>query len=287
MCPAFPCLNDAAVADRQLDRATSLAQLVSLSRSAGLVVPPGGVSTVARAELASVLTGPGADVLDRLRQFTLARLDDEPSTDRRVWTLLDAAAVLKALGAAEDAAWLLDSAEALTKPSAGGPPALEPIAAFELAEALYGLPTEDLAKRSRVAKGMTLTAARSMTAIRDLDAYEALPADLAQDAAVAALARERAKSVIEVEYERLLQTMDNARTIEVYARDLDERARSYELDIDIGPILARVDELAAEGTDSPDWPGAADEPHDGSDDADADLHQIFRQLGDDDTDADP
>jgi hypothetical protein len=81
----------------------------------------------------------------------LAELDDEPSTDRRVWTLLDAAAVLKALGAAEDTAWLLDSAEALTEPSAGGSSALEAIAAFELAEALYGLPTEDPAKRNRVA----------------------------------------------------------------------------------------------------------------------------------------
>jgi hypothetical protein len=216
----------------------------------------------------------------------LAELDDEPSTDRRVWTLLDAAAVLKALGAAEDTAWLLDSAEALTEPSAGGSSALEAIAAFELAEALYGLPTEDPAKRNRVAMGMTLAAARSITAIRDLDAYEALPADLAHDADVAALAHERAQSVIEAEYEQLLQTMDNPRTIEVFAKDLGERARSYDLAIDIGPILDHADGLAAEATDSPDWPGAADEPNDGSGGANADLHRIFRQLGDDNTDAD-
>jgi hypothetical protein len=278
-------LDDAAVADRQVDRAASLVQLVSLGRSAGLVAPPRGFSTVARAELASVLTGRRAGVLDRLRQFTSGDLAHESSPDRCVWILLDAAPMLKALGGPGDTAWFFDSAEALTEPGAGSSPALEAIAAFELAEALYDLPTEDSPRQGRVATTLALAAARGITAMRDLDAYEALPADLAQDAGVAALVRERAQSVIEVEYERLFQTMDNARTIEAFASDLDERARSYELDIDIGPILDRADELAAEGTDSPNWPGAADEPHSSGND-DADLHQIFRQLGDDDTDAD-
>jgi hypothetical protein len=70
---------------------------------------------------------------------------------------------------------------------------------------------------------------------------------------VAAPSYERAQSVIEVEYEQLLQTMDNPRTIEVFAKDLGERATSYDLDLDIGPILDHADELTAEATDSPNY----------------------------------
>jgi hypothetical protein len=275
-------LDDAAVADRQLDGAGSRAQLVSLSRSAGLVASPGRATTVARAELASVLTGRRADVMEKLRQFTLADLASEQYAGRSAWILLDAAAVLKAVGAAGDTTWLFDRAEALTESGSGGPPALQAVEAFELAEALYGLPTEDPARQNRVAKGLTLAAAQSIAAIRDLDAYEALPADLADEADVAALARERAQSVIDVECEQLLQKTDNARSIEIFATDLAERARSYGLDIDIGPILDRADELAAQPASLPDWPGVVDEPYD---DGDADLHQLFLQLGDDAKDA--
>jgi hypothetical protein len=280
-------LDDTAVADRQLDRAASRAQLVSLSRSAGPIASPWRASTAARAELASVLTDRRADVLKKLRQFTLADLANEPPAGRSIWILLDAAAVLKALGAAEDTTWLFESAEALTESGSGTPPALQAVETFELAEALYGLPAEDPARPTRVAKGLTLAAARGIAAIRDLDAYEALPAHLADEPDVAALARERAQTVFDDEREQLLQTTDNARSIEVFATDLGERARSYGLDIDIGPILDRADELAAKPTSLPDWPGLVDEPDDGSDDADADLHQLFLQLGDDakDTDA--
>jgi hypothetical protein len=279
-------LDDAAVADRQLDRVASLAQLVSLNRSAGLIAPPGGASGVTRAELASVLTSRRADVLEKLSQLTLVDLDNESFTARRVWTLLDAAAVVKALGFAPDTAWLFDRAEALAEPGSGDPPALQAVETFELAEALHGLPAEDPARRYRVAKRLALAAACGIAAIRDLDAYEALPAELARDADVAACARERAQSVIEVEYEQLLQTIDDARTIEVLATDLDERATSYGLHIDIGRILDRADELAAQPASLPDWPRAVDEPDDRTDDADANLHQIFLQLGDDDKDAD-
>lgn len=108
-------LDDAAAADRQLDRAAGLAQLVSLSRSADLIAPPSGVSAAARTELANVLTSRRADVLEKLRRFTLADLADVPSADRRVGILLDVAAVLKALGTAEDTAWLFQLSEALTE----------------------------------------------------------------------------------------------------------------------------------------------------------------------------
>jgi len=279
-------LDDTAVADRQLDQAASRAQLVSLSRSAGLNASPGRAPAVARPELASVLTGRRADVLEKLMQFTLADLAGEPSAARHVPILLDAVAVLKAVGAAEDTAWLLDCAEALAAPDSGGLAGLEAVETFELAEAVYGLPAEDPARRGRIAKGIALAAARGIAAIRDLDAYQALSADLAQDADVTAVARERAQSVIEVEYEQLLQTTDNPRTIEVLAADLGERAKSYGTDIDIGPILDRADELAAESTLMPDWPGAADEPDGGGDDTYADLNQVFLQLDADDRDAD-
>ncbi|HEY1626184.1 MAG TPA: restriction endonuclease, partial [Streptosporangiaceae bacterium] len=145
-------LDDAAVADRQLDRAASRAQLASLSRSAGLVASPGRAPTVARAGLASVLTGRRADVLEKLRQFTLADLANEPAAARHIRILLDATAVLIALGSAGDTTWLLDRAEALSASGSGDPPALEAVETFELAEALYNLPAEDPARQSRIAR---------------------------------------------------------------------------------------------------------------------------------------
>lgn len=274
-------LDDTAVAEQQLDRVAILAQLVSLNRSAGLMPPPGRPSTVTRAELASVLASRRADVVKKLRRFTLADLDNEPPTSRRVSILLDATAVLKALGAAGDTAWIFDRAEALTEPGCGGSPSLEAVEGFELAEALCSLPADDPTMRSRIVKRITLAAVRGIAAIRDLDAYEALSAELAQDADVVALARERARSVIELECEQLLQATENARTIEVFATDLGERARSYSLDIDMGPILDRADELAVESASLHDWPAAVNEP-----DAETDLHQIFRRLGNENNDVD-
>jgi hypothetical protein len=274
-------LNDAAVAEQQIDRIACLAQVVSLSQIAGLNALPGRARAVARAELARALTARRVDMLDKLRRFALADLSAEPSTDRRVWIVLSVAPVLHALGTAADTAWLLDRAEELVDLESGNPPALQAIEAFELAEALYDLPTEDPDRRSRIAKALTLVASGAITAIRDLDVYETLPAQLAQDPKVAALARERARSVIEAEYDHLRQTIENARTIEVLARDLGERARSYGLDIDINPILDHADELAAQPTSLPDWPETAGDLYSDAHETDTDLSQIFLQLGDD------
>jgi hypothetical protein len=159
---------------------------------------------------------------------------------------------------------------------------LEAVDAFELAEALHSLATEDPVKRGRVARALTRAGASSIAAMRDLNAYEALPADLAQDPETAALARERARSVIEVEYEQLLQAIDDTGTVEVFATDLGERATSYGIEIDIGLILDRADELAAQPDSVPAWPEAISEP---DDDADTDVHQIFLQFGDNEQDA--
>jgi Restriction endonuclease len=280
-------LDDTAVADRQLDRVASRAQLVSMSHSAGLIARPDEAPSVARAELASMLANRRADVLETLRRLTLVDLADEPSADRHIWILLDAAAVLKALGAAADTAWLFERAEALTELGSGNPFALQPVEAFELAEMLHSLPAEDPARPSRISKRVALAATWGIAAIRDLDAYEALPADLAHDADVRAVFRERAQSVVEAECAQLLQEIDNARTIEVFATDLGERAKSYGFDIDIGPILDRADEMAAEPTSLPDWPRAMGDSDDSESDTDADLHQTFMKLGaDDDKDTD-
>ena len=278
-------LDDTAVAEGQIDRASNLTQLVSMSHSAGLVAPPQGVSTVARAELASALTSRRADALGKVKQFTLADLTDRPTADRRLWILLDAAAVLKALGTAADTAWLFECGEALIEPGPGDPPTFQAADAFELAEALYSLPAEDFEKRSRVSRELTRAAANSINAIRDLDAYQTLSADLVGDAEAAALVHDRARSVIEVEREQLLHGIDDARTIEVFATDLAERAAFYGLDIDIGPILDRADELAAQASNPHAWPEATEISDDDGNNNDPDVHQIFLQFGDSGRDA--
>lgn len=273
-------LDDNAVAEQQLDRAVSLAQLVSLSRTAGLLPSPGPTPATLRAELASVLTRRRADVLEKLKRFSLEDLSQEPTASRRIRPLRDAATVLAALGVAEDTAWLFECAEALLAPGPDGPAALEPVETFELAGVLANIPAEASVHPERVAAAMALAAANSIIAIRDLDAFEALPAVLSEDSEVAAVAQERARSVIEVEHAQLLDATDNPVAVESLAADLDARAKSYGFTIDIGPILDHAEELAAEPASQPDWPDATDDPDDDGNDAGRDLHALFVQLGD-------
>jgi hypothetical protein len=68
-------LDDTAVADQQLDRVASLAQLTSLTRSAGLVTwPYRPTSGTVRAELASVLTSRRAEIFRYSRRSSCSPL---------------------------------------------------------------------------------------------------------------------------------------------------------------------------------------------------------------------
>lgn len=271
-------LDDTAVAEQQLDRVASIAQLVSLARTAGLIHeqyrPTFGA---ARAELASVFTHRGAMVLDKVKQFTTADLQKSQPATAALKALLDAAALSKALGSAATS-WLLDLTESVV--TAEGPDGLPAEDGFELAEAINELPRENNARQVEVARGLALASARSIATLQDLDAFEALPTDLAEDQDIRAVAADRARTVITAEYEQLRQATNDAEAIKRAALDLDHRAKSYGIEIEIGSLLDHADDLAANETHV-DWPDTlSEDAAEQGEDLRLAIHQLFVQLGD-------
>jgi hypothetical protein len=79
----------------------------------------------------------------------------------------------------------------------------------------------------------------------------------------------------------LLDVAFDADELQAAAQDLRQRSQYYGVALEIGPVLDRVNDLRHQAGERPDWP-----PLDTEDDT-ADgmsLHQIFAQLGIDDTD---
>jgi hypothetical protein len=272
-------LDDTAVATQQLDRVALLTQLVALARSGGLIEPVyrQGLA-VARAELASVLTSRREHTLTKVRQFTDADLRKAHNIAARMKTLNDAAALLKALGSAGDTDWLFDLVEGLTEPGADSSPSLPVTEGFALAEAVNGLLADDPARPSHLAQALAIAAAEAISSVRDLDVYEALPDHFKQEPRLQDIVRERARSVIESERDHLLRATSDPEVVESGALDLDQRARWYGIEFDIGPVLDRVDELVRQAASNPDWPDVHDEPDESQDGSQMDLHQIFSRL---------
>jgi hypothetical protein len=84
--------------------------------------------------------------------------------------------------------------------------------------------------------------------------------------------------VIESERDHLLRATSDPEVVESGALDLDQRARWYGIEFDIGPVLDRVDELVRQAASNPDWPDVHDEPDESQDGSQMDLHQIFSRL---------
>jgi len=271
-------LDDAAVAEQQLDRVATLRQLVYLTRVAGLVPLPYRPTFHFRAALASALMGRGPELVEKCRQLIAADLQGRPPDVGDLWDLLDAATLCKAL-VSTDTAWLLDLTESLlTAEQSGELPARD---GFELAEAIHGLPGNDNIRQSDIARRLALAATRSVNTLRELDVFEALPQELTEDQDIRALARDRATSVIEAECEQLRQATNDGEAIRTAALDLDWRAKSYDIQIEIGSILDHAYELTAEASQAA-WPGAlGQEASEPDEDPRVVMHQIFAELSDD------
>jgi hypothetical protein len=129
-----------------------------------------------------------------------------------------------------------------------------------------------------LAYALVLAATGSIATQRDLDAYEALPDKFTRLPALQALARERALPILEAEREYLLLTSGDAETVETEARDLEQWAQWYGIELDIAPILDHADDLAEEESGRPDWLTPTSQPDNSRDESETDLHRIFAQF---------
>jgi hypothetical protein len=220
-------LDDADLAEEWAGRLRRLPQLLSLTRSAGLLsAEPGIVPAPDRPALAKALLA---------RRTDLAAVIMECCTfDAPVGTLRDAAALLSVYGTPETSGLLLNRIEALI---ATDQPTPVP-AGLLLASWLHRLPVgADL-----VARLITSVLANAHTS-RDLDAYETLPAEL-RPPLIHDLACRRAAAIIDAEL-AVLATEPDPGVIRETALDLAERARWYGYDVHINALLDHADEAGS------------------------------------------
>jgi hypothetical protein len=222
--------NDLDLAEEWAGRLLRLDQVLSLTRSAGLLAAePGPPPAPDRPGLARALLARRAD---------LARLVEERvAADAPAGILRDAAALLSVYGTAETSGWLLDRVETLI---ATDRPISVP-SGLLLATWLHRLPA---APDALVRNLIRSTLANARTS-RDLNAYETLPAEL-RTSAVHDLACHRAAVIIDAELAALAAEPD-PEVIRQTVLDLAERARWYGHGVHINALLDHADDLAAAG----------------------------------------
>ncbi|HEY7484835.1 MAG TPA: restriction endonuclease [Streptosporangiaceae bacterium] len=263
-------LDDPDLAEEWVGRLRRLRQLLSVSRSAGLLTAEPGVprSTV-RPHLTLALTARRAGLARLVGQNVADELRPDAPLPEAVRTLRDAAALLSVYGTTETSGWIVDRVAELARPSQV--PAAD---GFALATWLSRVPTATPAARAELVQTLITSALGGARTSRDLDAYEALPDEL-RTTAVHEIARLRAMAVIDAELDRLTADCADPDVLRESAHDLAQRAQWYGHEVHINALLDRADELAA-GLDGP--PVAADT---NADHAPEELRQIFSRLTDD------
>jgi hypothetical protein len=262
-------LDDSVVAEEQVGRIRLLDQIVSLTRSAGLL--PGTMATVHRPELAHALMRRHDQLTDQVRGFIDA---DRRQPQTQAKALNDAARLFGVFGSDSQTEWLLDSVTQLIETSAPSS-GLCPADLFILAENLAVLSTGSQERRAVLVEQLVLTAIDTTDTTRDLDAYESLPEEL-RTPAVQEAARQAANNAIAAELDFLMRTVDEPETIRTAAEDLEHRARWYGLDVAVGDLLDRVDDLKAQSA----VPEPVERPADPDEDSDDGLtiSELFSRL---------
>jgi hypothetical protein len=274
-------LDDAAVASDQVDRIRRLDQIVSLTRSAGLLPTDIGIiPAVQRAELAHALMSRSDHAAALVAEFASADLaDKEMSLSARVKTLRDAATLLIVYGSAGATGWLLDQVAEFLDTVGDRPLLLSVFDGFMLAEMLSVVPTNSPERSTSLVETLAIAVVGAIDSTRDLDAYEALP-DHLKSPRIQQAARERARDAIVADLDHFLHDAD-IDVIRSAAVDLEQRARWYGFDLDVGPLLDRADELAQPDQSDADWPEVVDEPENlQPGDFRADIRRLFSRLDD-------
>jgi hypothetical protein len=268
-------LDDTAVALEQVGRAALVAQFFSLTQSAGLRQPHRHSSAVKRAELASALTSQRDHVLEKLQEATSRDLKKAADPASRLKTLYAAATVLQALGLPGCASWLLDVISDFVGQADSPQARLPVINGLALAEALDELVTDTPAVQHQIALRVAHAAVNNISTTQELDACEALPDALRLTPELQTAIREKAQAVLEFEYGQLLDVISDPDEVQTAARELDQRAEWYGIQLDTGPLLDRADDLRqAESVLSSSSDG--EEGDDESGDPAMDLHLVSR-----------
>jgi hypothetical protein len=272
-------LDDAPVAENAVEHVSSLDQVASLTRSAGLlpdITSPMHRTGTQRPELAHALMSRR----EQLMELTRGRADaDRPGAQLAdsVQLLREAAAMVAVYGTESDTDWLMGHIQSLVE-SVEYESAVRLSGAFLLAEALAGLQSRDPGQRDVLAGKLVMGAIRGMQSSRDLDAYEALPQDL-KTPAVEEAARESARRVLAEESSHLLHNVEDADWIRVGAAEIDQRAAWYQLNVNIGPLLDKASELEALEDQASPWPSTegASEAMSLADDAET-IRDVFSRF---------
>jgi hypothetical protein len=267
-------LDDAAVAEDQVERIRSLEQIVSLTRSAALLTDT--ASPVQRPELANAMRSRR----DWLAELVRSRADADCEglvAGESIQILRDAAAMLTVYGRESDTNWLMKRIQSLIE-SVGYSLAIDPLDSFILSEFLMQLASEAPERRERLAEKLVIEAINAIQTSRELDAYEMLLHEL-RTSAVQEAARQRASEVLAAEADHLLHDADDPRVVRIGAADIEQRAQWYSLEVNIGPLLDRAIELQAGEAQVSPWPNSEDdlEPIASTDDA-TDISQIFSRF---------
>lgn len=270
-------LDDPVFAEEQVARIRLLDQIVSLSRSAGLMA--GNPSSVQRPALAHVLMSGRDRLVDNIQGFAGIDLSSPDRSIRsHVKVLINAAGLLAALDAESPVDWLLDRIDHLISEfDTGAVPGAAEL--FSLATQLAALSIDAEARRDALTEQLVMVGISASKTIHDLDTYEDLPENL-RTATTREPVRRFAAVILAAALEDVTQSADDAETVRAAAADLEQRARWYGLEVDIGPLLDLAADLAArEAADAPreEHPAPAVSSRD---DPGASIAELFSHLRD-------
>jgi hypothetical protein len=192
--------------------------------------------------------------------------------------LRDAAAMLAVYGAESDTGWLMERISSRIG-SFGQLSAIDLSNVFMLAELLKELTTGSPDTRDALSGKLVANAVGAIKTSRGLDAYEALPQYL-RSPDVEETARQRAREVLTEEADHLLYDVEDSDSIRFGAEDIERRALWYRVDVNIGPLLDKANEMQVKEGQTVPWPDSEADP-DAGDSADyaPSIRQIFSRFG--------
>jgi hypothetical protein len=191
--------------------------------------------------------------------------------------LRDACVIVSIYGRESDADWLVDligsSMDSSDRLSAVGVSKV-----LALAESLKTLACTSRVRRDELCEKLVANAIGAFGTSRDLEAYEALSIEL-RVPHLEEVARQRAREVLGDEIEHLLCNVDDPENMLLGAEDIDRRARWYQLDLNIGPLLDKANEIAYEQENASGWPDGEMSLDDEDPSTDADgIRRIFSRF---------
>jgi Restriction endonuclease len=238
-------LDDTEHAEDRLDRLRRMDQLLNLAHAAGLIYPPGATSlTVSRTYLGRALVARRRELAGRTVSWSDEQLSRPQSRSAILCVLRDAATLLSVLGDTESNAWLVERLLELVGAKDGGS-SLPTYDALTMARVLDSVAVENEDTRHQVQLDLIVAGLLGAHTSRDLLSYEDLP-DAMRVREAHVVACQRAASIFATEHELLISSYTDPKVLVEEGQDLQARASWYGIELNLGDLLDRAAELAAE-----------------------------------------